>query len=562
MNTQKKWEVVTKFSKEFKSRFPEMDDVILQLLWDRNLKTQESIDEFLNPDYSQDIHSPFIFKDMKKAVDKIKKTIKFNKKIVVYGDYDADGVCSSVILFEALKKIGCKPDVFLPHRETDGYGLNMQRIEEFAKENQLMITCDCGISNKKEVERANELGMDIIITDHHEVPKDAPPAYAIIHPKHPREKYPWKDLSGGGVAFKLAQGLLSEEKDEPFIKWLLDLVAISSIADVVPLLGETRTLTKYGLLVLNKTQRLGLKKLMEVARAKPGLLDTYSVGFMIAPRINAAGRMNHASAAYKLLISDSEEETNDLAKQINKENSERQKIAEKMCSEAKYQVVEGKTEEDFVLFAFNEEWSPGLVGLVASRLSDWFYRPTIVLTKKGDEIIGSGRSIDEFNLIEALEEIPQFFSKFGGHPGACGFSLKSADKIDEFKKAFLSVASKKLKKLDLLPKIIIDKEVELKEIDWGLYDKLKKFEPFGEKNPRPKFLVKNVEIMNLQTIGADGKHLRMNIEGKKMIGFFFGAWAGRLNSGDFVDIIFEVGVNEWNGNRELQLKIIDLKKHE
>lgn len=565
MTAQKKWEVVKKFPKEFKTQFPEMDEVILQLMWDRNLKTQEQVDEFLNPDYSQDIHSPFIFKDMKKAVDKIKKIIKNNQKIVIYGDYDADGVCSSVILFEALKKLGAAPNVFLPHREIDGYGLNLQRVEELAKENQLMLTCDCGITNVKEIERANELGMEVIITDHHEIPDIVPPAFAIIHPKDPREKYPWKDLAGGGVAFKLAQGLLSEEKDEAFIKWLLDLVAVASIADVVPLLGETRTLTKYGLLVLNKTQRLGFKKLMEVASIKPGNLDTYSIGFMIAPRINAAGRMNHASAAYKLLISQSEEEANNLAQQINRENSERQKIAEKMCMEAKYQIVDKKEEENSVLFAFKKNWSPALIGLAASRLSDWFYRPSIVMAEKNGEIVGSGRSINEFNLIEAMEEMPQFFKKFGGHPGACGFTLKNPEILEDFKRAFLSLASQKLKGIDLHPKIIIDKEVELKDIDWDLYDKVQKFEPFGEKNPRPRFLIRNAKIIGLEPIGADGKHLRIHIQHngsspKKMIGFFFGEWALKLQSDDFIDIIFEVGVNEWNGNRELQLKIVDLKK--
>ncbi|NQU84046.1 MAG: single-stranded-DNA-specific exonuclease RecJ [Parcubacteria group bacterium] len=567
MNGKKKWKVVEKFPEEFKTKFPEMDDVILQLLWDRKLKTQEEVDEFLNPDYSQDIHDPFLLKDMKRAVDRIKKAIENKEKIVVYGDYDADGVCSSVILFEAIKRAGIEPDVFLPHREIDGYGLNMKRVEEFAVENKLMITCDCGISNAKEVERANELGMDVIITDHHTVPENVPPAYAIIHPKHPREKYPWKDLAGAGVAFKLAQGLLPEEENASFIKWLLDLVAVASIADIVPLLGETRTITKYGLLVLNKTRRLGFKKLMEVASLKPGLLDTHSVGFMIAPRINAAGRMNHASAAYKLLISESEEDADALATKINQENSERQKIAEKMCMEAKHQIVEEKREKDSALFAFQEDWSPALVGLVASRLSDWFYRPSIVMAKKGDEIIGSGRSIEEINLIATLEEIPQFFKKFGGHPGACGFTLKGPEVLEDFKQTFISAIAKKLEGLELTPKVTIHKEIELKQVDWSLYDKLKAFEPFGEKNPRPLFLIKKAEVVGMDAIGKDGKHLRMSItqngaSPQKMIGFFFGKWASRLKLGGFIDIIFEVGVNEWNGNRELQLKIIDLKEHE
>lgn len=568
---EKQWQIASKFPNEFKKNFPEMDNIVLQLLWNRNLKTQTEIDEFFNPDYGEDVHSPFLFKDMEKAVERIKKAVDDKEKILVYGDYDADGVCASTILYESLKKIGIIPDVFLPHRETDGYGLNIKRVEEFASDGiKLIITCDCGISNAPEVVRANELGINVIITDHHEAPDVLPPAFAIIHPQT-EENYPWKGLSGGGVAWKLAQALLRDFGG--LEKWFLDLVAISSVADVMPLLGETRTLTKYGLLVLNKTKRLGLQKLLEAANVKTGALDTYSIGFMIAPRINAAGRMNHASAAFKLMVEERPEKAMELAIELNKENAERQKQAEKIFIEAKFLTVEEKQEENAAILVFKPDWMASLIGLAAGKIAETFYRPTIAMTLRDERIIGSGRSIENVNLMKIMEDLSRFFDKFGGHKGACGFTLRDKEKLEEFKKAFVAIATEKVKGLDLIPKIQIDAEITLEDANWKLYENLAKFEPFGDKNPHPRFLVKDAKVMTMETMGADGKHLRLfvsnnntagssasyNISPKKMVGFFIGNHIERLKINSLIDIIFEVGVNEWNGNRELQYKIIDWK---
>src|SRR3989344_4064390 len=359
MPMQKKWQVAAPPPESFKNEHPDLPDVVLQLLWNRALRSQRDIDEFLNPDYVRDIHDPFLFRDMQRAVDRLFAAIAAQEKIVIHGDYDADGVSASIILTNTLRALGAVTDFFLPHRETDGYGLNINTVEKLAAEGaRIIITCDCGISNAVEIARAKELGIDVIITDHHQEPINLPDAaYATIHPKIAGETYPFKGLAGGGVAFKLSQGLLrthaqhnpklpSGESHEVFEKWLLDMVAISSVADMVPLLGETRTLVRYGLLVLGKTRRVGLRRLMKGA----GLLDqngapkhakitAEDIGFKIAPRINAAGRMNHATTAFQLLLEQEEDRARALAEEINANNNARQELTADLVLKAREQII-------------------------------------------------------------------------------------------------------------------------------------------------------------------------------------------------------------------------------
>lgn len=622
------WQLPPLPSPEFRQQFPELPEIVLQLLHNRGLTTQEKIDEFLNPDYSQDVHDPFLFQDMKKAVERIYQAIEKEELIVIHGDYDADGVCASVILQTTLKTLGAKHlDIFLPDRELEGYGLNKDTIELIASAGaKLLITCDCGISNKPEIERAQELGLDVIITDHHTVPPELPPAYAIIHPKVPDETYPDKGLSGGGVAFKLAQALLrfsvipSEARDllksSPIIgnhsqrflhsvqdrlfglrpqddnhvsfeKWLLDLVAISSVADMVPLLGESRTLTKYGLIVLNKTKRLGLRKLIEVAGLTKNSsfliphssFNTHHIGFQIAPRLNAAGRMQHANTAYQLLTATDPTQALELARELQANNQERQKITERMVAEAEEIIKTEKQEEVPVIFVLKENWPIGLIGLIASKLCDRYYRPVMVMTQKDEKIHGSGRSIDEINIIEKLEKLKDYFEKFGGHPQACGFTLKcSANSANEFanilkkfKTDLTDLVQQEIGDRELQPTLTIDAEVNLEDVHWELYDLLEKFEPFGEANPEPKYLAKDLAIVRVEAVGSDGQHLKLLVRHHseatyKLIGFCFGDetkvganWCQILKPGDKIDAVFEVSAREWNGERELQLKIIDLK---
>ena len=562
------------------------------MLWNRNLRAQTQIDEFLNPDYSQDIHDPFLFKDMEKATDIIFKAINKQDNIVVHGDYDADGVCSAALIITCLKKLGTKNvGVFIPHREVDGYGLNPNTIELLhSQKTNLIITCDCGVSNYDEVALAKKKKIKVIITDHHTIPKKTPKADAIIHPLASGETYPDKGLCGGGVAFKLVQALLKKysrknptlpdgQTFEGFEKWLLDLVAIASIGDMVPLLGESRTLTRYGLTVLNKTKNVGLKKLFiaagmadENGQPKRGAYDSHTISFQVVPRLNAAGRMDHANTAFALLMATDEKEAETLALQLNKNNVDRQKFTEQYVNEARKQIKETKQENNPALFVLGKSWPTGILGLISGKIKDDYYKPAIVMGETDKEIFGSGRSIKEFNLIAAMQSMPEVFLKFGGHPQACGFTLKSKDKLEEFKTKLSAKAAAQTAAVDLTPQIAVDAEVDLDEVNWKLYDLLQKFEPFGQANEEPKYAARGVTVVNIEPVGQDGKHLRLTVKHnshliKKTIGFGLGDtrrcpenWKECLKPGDKIDLLFSIGVNEWNGNRELQLTIEDIKK--
>lgn len=586
---QKTWKILETPPQSFFEEFPELPKVVASLLYHRNMRTQKSIDEFLNPDYSVDIHDPYLFKDMKKAVKRIMKAIEKKEKIIVYGDYDADGVSASVILISTLQAIGCDNiDVFLPHRETDGYGLNNRAVEELSKEGaKLIITCDCGISNTKEVDFANEKKVDIIITDHHTIPPSLPKAFAIIHPKIENEPYPDKNLSGGGVAFKLMQALISKhkekndllnngEKHEAHEKWLLDMVAISSVADMVPLIGESRTLTKYGLIVMNKTKRIGLQKLLLEARiieqdgSIKRSLDAYTIGFQIAPRINAAGRINHANVAYNLMMADKPTDAIDLAFELDQNNKERQTLTEELFKKGIEQVEKDQMNNP-VLFVVGKGWPTGLVGLIAGKIKEKYYKPTLVMSENEKEIMGSGRSIEGFNIIETFQENPDLFLKYGGHPMACGFTLASKEKLVDFKAFMIKRYNEKTTELDMRPTIRIDAEIKLSDVDWELFDLLEQFKPFGMHNDRPKYLAKDLEIFDMKTVGKEAKHLKLTVKQdskiRKTIGWSLCDtngdinWCKILRIGDKIDMVFEIDVNEWNGNRELQLTIVDLKKN-
>ncbi|MDP2693208.1 MAG: single-stranded-DNA-specific exonuclease RecJ [bacterium] len=587
---EKLWKVLPDAPQSFLEEFPQLPLLVANLLYHRNIQTQKDIDEFMNPDYLADIHDPFIFKDMKKAVDRVFTAIQNDEKITVHGDYDADGVSAAVILTNFFDVLGFENyDVFLPHRETDGYGLNKNTINNLQSDGtKLIITCDCGGGNVEEVELANKLKMDVIITDHHTISKKIPPAYAIIHPKLKGEKYPDKNLAGGAVAFKLLQGLLKThkknnkllpngQKHEAFEKWQLDMVAIASVADMVPLIGESRTLTKYGLVVLNKTKRIGLQKLLLEARLLQDNGETkkeinaHTIGFQIAPRINAAGRMNHANVAYKLFATKNETDAAELAYELNNNNKDRQKLTETLVKLALEQVEENQKNNP-VLFVLGVGWSTGIVGLISGKLKEKFYKPTIVMTENNGEITGSGRSVENFSLIDAMQVMPEFFLKFGGHPMACGFTLKSKDIIEEFKYKLIEVFNEKTKSFDMTPTLKIDAEIDLEDVNWELYDLLNKFEPFGQANEKPKYLARNLIVQSLQPVGIDGKHLRIMVRHKtdqirKTIGWSLcngngTNWCKSLQIGDKIDMVFEIEVNEWNGNRELQLTIKDLRKAE
>ena len=539
---------------------------------------------------------------MREAVDRVFVALMGGEVIAVHGDYDADGVCGSAVLLSTLRDI-CRAGgydekklvSYIPDREKEGYGMSVATAEHLVSHDQvkLVITVDCGISNGSAIARGHELGMDTIVCDHHTMPEVLPATAILIHPLVPGETYPNKNLCGTGVAFKLACGLLDEARNrlangapssvppqrpyvggpgtalpisqpipEGYEKWLLDLVAIATVTDVMPLLGENRLLEAFGLTVLNKTRRPGLRALVEAAGGKFGELDTYSIGFQLGPRINAAGRMDHASAALNLLMEEDASRAVVLAQALNDANAARQKASGQMYEEAKQLV--GDPGNRRVIVVAKEHWPAGLVGLVAGKLVNDYARPVYVVGKEGEKYVGSGRSIEGFDVTACLRAASEHMDKFGGHPQACGFSVTGDEKFAFAVAAMEAYAFDVLKDSQFIPSQRIDAVILLRDIDWTLYDVVSKFAPFGEKNPKPIFAALDVEVVGCSTVGAEAKHLRLALResgGKavKAIAFGFGEWATKLKLGSHIDVAFEVSVNEWNGNRELQARVVDLR---
>lgn len=573
---EKRWTVLPKMSEEFKNSFPEIKPVVLQLLCNRKILTQGEIDEFLYPDYGRDAHDPFLFCDMEKAVKRILNAIAKKEKICVYGDYDADGVCATVLLSQTVEILGAKPEVYIPFREKEGYGMNMGAVQEIIERGaKLVITVDCGISNEKEIQELKDKNIDVIVTDHHNPPDKLPGAYAIINPKVRGELYPTTEICGTAVAYKVAQALFSDQSRIGFAqtihfpvkgyeKWSLDLVAIGTVTDMMILRGESRTLLKYGLIVLNKTRRIGLKALIRVAGIQENSIDPHVIGFQIGPRLNAAGRMGHASTSYELLITKDDATATRLADELNRKNQERQKVTETMFREAVVQAEEQKN--NFIIVAYGPLWSPSLVGLVAGKIMEEYHRPVIVMGKNKDgKVVGSGRSIENFNITKALEHCREFFFRFGGHSQACGFTLQDEKNLESFKNKILEYAKTVLQGGDVTPEVFIDLEAELGELSWEAMEAFELFQPFGQGNEKPRVILKNCAVISLQAVGQNGKHLKGNLGDKNgarrsFIGFSLAHWQEKLKPGDAVDIVCEPLINEWNGNREIQLKIIDIRE--
>ncbi|MDP3970259.1 MAG: single-stranded-DNA-specific exonuclease RecJ [bacterium] len=552
---------------EFIQDLPELDPVVVKLLYQRGLRSQEEVDAFLHPEYVRDQHDSFLFKDMKKAVERIIAARDNAEKIVIYGDYDADGVCSSVLLLSALQQIGIKENVriYLPHRDTEGYGLNTAAIDTFIGEGvDLIITVDCGISNADEVQLATDNNIDVIVTDHHVEPLRLPEsAYAIINPQISSDTYPFPMLAGVGVAFKLTQALgKTLDLGESFEKWLLDLVAISTITDCMPLVDENRTLVKYGLVVLNKTRRLGLKTLIASTHKLGTPVTTTSIGYRIGPWINAAGRIDHANVAVQALVEEDPAKVDAQVEKLKRTNIDRQQQTEVMYQEARQQAEAQKN--DPVIYVFGKHWPLGLVGLVAGRLVSAYGKPAFVLTENDTEVSGSGRSIEGLDMISNLQKIEDLFYKYGGHAMACGFTLKKDHSREKFADTFTNIAKYALSKIDHSMNVVVDADLEVSDINWELVQQLDQFNPFGQGNPEPIFRIRNSKIKDFQVIGPKRNHLRLVLTDEKKsvkaIAFGQADFANRLSIGDDVEATCNLGINHWNGNSEIQVMIKDIKK--
>lgn len=532
-------------------------DIIEQLLTNRKIK-KEDWDDFLNPDFEK-IFNPFWMKGMKEAVERIKKACQKKETIGIFGDYDADGIPGAALLYDYLTKIGLKVFVYIPMRE-EGYGLNRKGIEVLKKEGAtLLITIDLGIRNVAEVKFAQKLGFEVIILDHHELIGRSLPCL-VLNPKQKRETYPFRELSATGVVFKFVQAINQKLKkvSENYLKWFLDLVAISTICDIVPLISENRIFAKYGLIVLEKTKRVGLQELFKIAAITPENIGAYTVGFQIGPRLNAPGRLDHANESFYLLTSRDRDEARILAEKLNTINRRRQDELARVLREAKEEVARQGLEKKKVIMVAGKNWPSGIVGLVAGKLMEEFARPVIVCEEKNGRLRGSARSIDAYNIVDALNVAKEYLLKYGGHKRAAGLSLEQAHLSNLYDK-LSEIAESKLRDEDLVPKITIDAKVTAVELDLDLFDKIKKFEPFGLGNPRPVFLIGDANIGNIRAVGQEGKHLKLTVDGISAIGFDLGFEFKDLREGTKADIVFTLDEDNWDGTRKLQLKVLDLK---
>ena len=532
---------------------------------------------------------------MDKAVERILKAIEEDEKITIYADYDADAVTACAVLYRGLKQLGVKNlGYYIPDRFDEGYGVNKEAVEKIVESGaKLIITVDCGTNSVEETTLANKLGMDVIITDHHEITGNLPKCVAVIN-HHRDGHHDLSGLTGVGTAYKLVQGLMAvlfaEEykksyewqipeidftPTETFIqvkrelyphweKWLLDLVAIGTVADVQSLHGENRILVKYGLQVLQKTRWIGLKQIMQNSSLDMNRkFDTFTIGFIIAPRINAASRIQHAEIAFKLLIGDNLEEVGSYAGQLESLNQHRQRLTEQIVSEAKAQAELQR--DNKIILVVGEDWPKGVIGLVASRLSQEFYRPTVVLEKSKGHATGSARSIEQFDIVSAFSQNASYLERFGGHAQAAGLTIK-ASKIPKFHQSLLEFAHEKISDQDLVKTQKIDIQISPSELNNELVTAFESLEPFGAGNPSPTIMIEGLTLENSRTVGNTSKHLKIQASKDNviinLIGFGFGPRINTFSPGSKFDVVAEPSINKWNGRSEIQLKIIDLKKSE
>lgn len=549
-----------RIAQEFK-----ISPLLAQVLLNRKLQTHEEILSFLQPTLAQ-LPDPSLMKDMDKATNRITQAIAGDEAITIYGDYDVDGTTATVLLLNFLQAIGAKVDYYIPHRMKEGYSLNRGALDRLAaRGTKVLITVDNGISAVEEARYAQELGIDLIITDHHEVPSEIPPAKAILNPKQKEDSFPGKELAGVGVAYYLIIGLRRALREagllpdqEPNLRKALDLVAVGTIADLAPLRGLNRVLVREGLGVLTRTERKGLRALMEVA----GVSDKVradQVAFQIGPRINAAGRLQDASLGVQLLLTEDENTARRMAEQLNQANISRRELEDKITSEAVDMIldqgVRGKYQS---LVLFNEKWHSGVIGIVASRLVERFHLPTILLTRDREGLKGSARSIKKFNIVEGLGVCSSLLTKYGGHAYAAGLSLVQ-ENLEKFRKKFDEVVRSQLQEQDFQPYLQMDAESSLSQIDPDFLEQLSKLEPFGLGNPAPLFLLRKARVRDSRIVGE--KHLRMRVgQGQKVLGAIgFRLGSKQPEALTQVDLAFVPEWNEWNGNKNIQLRLLDLR---
>ena len=557
----KKWEsyeVDESKVKEVAKKY-NLDELLARILVNKGITEKEEIDIFINPT-RRDFHNPFLMPDMNVAVNRILKAIRKKEKIIIYGDYDADGITSTTVLKKYLEERGLEVFSYIPNRLDEGYGLNKEAIQKIYDDgHRLMITVDCGISGIEEIEFANSLGIETIITDHHEPGENLPKALAVVDAKRKDSMYPFNQLAGVGVVFKLIQAISMDLKldESEYLKYL-DIVCIGTISDIVPLVDENRVIAKLGLKLVAQTKNIGLKVLIDLIGFKN--LDSNAISFGVAPRINACGRMGDEKVALDLFLTKDLYEAKSLATKLNQYNIERQAIEKKIFDEAVEEIEKNEKNKNCIIVG-KEGWHHGIIGIVSSKVTDIYFKPSILVCFEGEEGKGSGRSIPGFDMHEALMKCEKYLEKFGGHAMAVGVTVKKAE-FNNFKNILEKYAT--TCEIDkIIPIINIDSEISLKDIDIESVKSLKKLEPYGEANKMPLFLLKNLKIDSIRSL-SEGKHLKLTLKDDSFIinaiGFNMGDLTTKYLIDDRVDVVGNLEINSYNGMESIQIVLKDIRK--
>jgi single-stranded-DNA-specific exonuclease len=580
--TSKRWDIAPIVPHRQRERLSHISPLLVQILFNRGVTDPAEADAFLNG--RPLFHDPYRMLGITAAVERIRAAIQRAEPIVVYGDFDADGVTATALLVQALAAFGAQVQPYIPHRVDEGYGLNCDALDKIAGWGvRLVITVDCGIRSPVEAAHAATLGLDIIITDHHSIFRDEadierlPSALAVINPKRQGDPYPFKDLAGVGIAFKLAQALLMAEKQAPIglepaqleERDLLDLVALGTVADLAPLLGENRFLVQRGLAELRRPQRPGVQAMLEEARLAPAKVDATAIGFVLGPRLNAAGRLATAETSYRLLTAADALTARPLAEELGRLNTERQRLTAELVALAKTQLETDRADRYLFLIA-NADFKPGIVGLIAGRLTEETYRPVLVAQAGPEETHGSARSIPEFNITAALDQCKDLLKRYGGHAAAAGFTVMN-DNLAPLRARLEQIAARDLSGRDLTPSLAVDAVVSLGAIDWALHGLLAQLEPCGYGNGQPVLASRGLEIVSQRTVGQDAQHLKLAVRDPSdtgptarrvldAIAFRHGAWYGQLPRR--IDLAYTVEANEYGGERRLQLNVRDIRPTE
>lgn len=532
------------------------------ILYNRGIHDDETITRFLSKDLGV-MHDPYLLKDMEKAADRIRKARDNKEKVTIYGDYDVDGITSIAILYKHLTEMGIEVDYYVPDRMQEGYGVNRDALDKIRNNGTtLIITVDTGITAVEESEYAKEIGLDVIVTDHHECKETIPNVYAAIDPKRKDCPYPFKSLAGVGVVFKLIQALDERKSLPDLMDKYADLMCLGTVADISPLVDENRVIVTEGLKRFKTTKNVGLKALIDVSTNGKNI-TTSTIGYIIAPRINASGRLGCASRSVELFLTDDIEKAHTLAESLCEENTNRQHTEQKMFKEAlEYLEAHPEVKEDKVIVIPHKDWHHGIVGIVSSKITEKFYKPSILFAIDGDEAKGSGRSVNGFNLFGALEHCSDLLEKFGGHELAAGLTIK-ADNIEAFRKKINECSKDQFTEQMMTPTIMLDAAIKVPYISLDTVHDINRLQPFGVDNPTPAFAIRNIKIHKISVM-SEGKHLRMTLlkDGKYLdsVGFGMGEYYQYLEEGDFIDVAFALDINDYKGFQNVQLILKDIKK--